>query len=70
MQGFLIFDYKDRLHEARAALVDWLRAGKLHVREHILEGPATAPAAIQMLYRGREYGQTDHRGLKPFRCCR
>ena len=57
MQGFLILDYKDRLHESRAALADWLRAEKLHVREHILEGPATAPAAIQMLYRGENTGK-------------
>lgn len=57
MQGFLIFDYKDRLHEARAALASWLRGGKLRVREHILQGPETAPAAIQMLYRGENTGK-------------
>ncbi|MEM1427989.1 MAG: NADP-dependent oxidoreductase [Pseudomonadota bacterium] len=57
MQGFLIFDYKDRLPEARAALADWLRAGKLTVREHILDGPEAAPGAIEMLYRGANTGK-------------
>lgn len=57
MQGFLIFDYQGRLHDARAALADWLRAGKIAVREHILDGPETAPGAIEMLYRGDNTGK-------------
>ncbi|MEM1078811.1 MAG: NADP-dependent oxidoreductase [Pseudomonadota bacterium] len=57
MQGFLIFDYKDRLAEARAALADWLRAGQITTREHILEGPEHAPGAIRMLYRGENRGK-------------
>lgn len=57
MEGFLIFDYRDRLGEARAALADWLRAGKLHVREHVLEGPEAAMGAIGMLYRGENTGK-------------
>ncbi len=57
MQGFLIFDYKDRLGEARAALADWLRAGRIAVREHVLEGPEAAPGAIAMLYRGENTGK-------------
>ena len=57
MQGFLIFDYTDRLHEARDALAGWLRAGRLAVREHVLEGPQAAPGAIAMLYRGENTGK-------------
>ncbi|MEM0922936.1 MAG: NADP-dependent oxidoreductase [Pseudomonadota bacterium] len=57
MQGFLIFDYKDRLQEARTAIADWLRLGQLKVREHILKGPETAPAAIDMLYRSQNTGK-------------
>jgi len=57
MQGFLIFDYKDRLAEAHAALADWLRAGKITVREHVLEGPEAAMDAIGMLYRGENTGK-------------
>ncbi|ABV94716.1 hypothetical protein Dshi_2983 [Dinoroseobacter shibae DFL 12 = DSM 16493] len=57
MQGFLIFDYRDRLAEARAALADWLRAGQITTREHILKGPEAAPGAISMLYRGENTGK-------------
>lgn len=57
MQGFLIFDYKDRLHEARTALADWLREGKISVREHILDGPEAALDSIGMLYRGENTGK-------------
>lgn len=57
MQGFLIFDYRDRLGEARAALAGWLRDGRLTVREHVLEGPEAAPGAIAMLYRGENTGK-------------
>jgi len=57
MQGFLIFDYRDRLGEARAALAGWLRAGRIAVREHVLEGPEAAPGAIAMLYRGENTGK-------------
>ncbi len=57
MQGLLVFDYKDRYPEARAQLADWLRAGQLTVREHILDGPEAAPGAIAMLYRGENTGK-------------
>ena len=57
MQGFLIFDYKDRLAEARTALAGWLREGRITVREHVLDGPQAAPGAIGMLYRGENTGK-------------
>ena len=57
MQGLLIFDFADRLDEARNALAGWVRAGKLSVREHILQGPETAPGAIEMLYKGENTGK-------------
>ncbi len=57
MQGFLIFDYMDRLQEARESLAGWLRAGKITVREHILDGPEAAPGAIEMLYKGENTGK-------------
>lgn len=57
MQGFLIFDYKDRLHEAHGALAGWLRAGRLTVREHVLGGPEAAMGAIEMLYKGENTGK-------------
>lgn len=57
MQGFLIFDYKDRLAEAHTALAGWLREGRITVREHVLKGPEAAMGAIGMLYRGENTGK-------------
>lgn len=57
MQGFLVFDYKDRYPEAIAQLADWLRSGQLTAREHVLDGAAAAPDAIAMLYRGDNTGK-------------
>ncbi|MEL6316132.1 MAG: NADP-dependent oxidoreductase [Pseudomonadota bacterium] len=57
MQGFLFFDYKDRLQEARDALAGWLREGRLRAVEHVLQGPEAAPGAIEMLYRGENAGK-------------
>ena len=57
IQGFLIFDYAHRYAEALAQLAEWVRAGKLAYREHILDGLAEAPGAIQMLYRGENRGK-------------
>lgn len=57
MQGFLVFDYAHRYGEAIAALTPWIRDGKLHYREDILEGIDKAPDAIASLYRGDNLGK-------------
>jgi NADPH-dependent curcumin reductase CurA len=57
MQGLLIFDYKARFAEARAALAQWVRSGAIRYREDILEGIDQAPGAIAGLYRGENLGK-------------
>ena len=57
MTGFLVLDYKARYAEAVAQLATWLRAGRIAAREHVLEGLAQAPGALQMLYRGENHGK-------------
>jgi NADPH-dependent curcumin reductase len=57
MEGFLVFDYEGRTAEAVARLADWVRAGKLHYREDILDGIEQAPDAIAGLYRGENLGK-------------
>lgn len=57
MRGFVIFDYRDRFGEARDWLARHLREGSLRVREHVLQGAESAPAAIAMLYRGENAGK-------------
>lgn len=57
MQGFLVMDHRDRYEAAIAALTRWVRDGRLSYSEHILEGAAAAPAAIAMLYEGKNTGK-------------
>ncbi|MFL9500225.1 NADP-dependent oxidoreductase [Rhodopseudomonas palustris] len=57
MQGFLVFDFQARYGEAVTQLAQWLREGRITYREHVLEGLAAAPGAIDMLYRGGNTGK-------------
>jgi len=40
MKGMLVFDYADRFAQAGAQMAEWMAAGKLKSREHIVEGLA------------------------------
>ena len=57
MQGFLVFDFQHRYEEAVARLAGWLREGRLHYREDILDGIEACPDAIAGLYRGENLGK-------------
>lgn len=57
MQGFVIFDHDNHQPKARADIGQWLREGRLHYREDILEGIESAPDAIAGLYRGENLGK-------------
>jgi NADPH-dependent curcumin reductase CurA len=57
MEGFLVFDYRERYDEARAWLAARLREGRLRQRLHVLEGLAQAPVGLGMLFRGENTGK-------------
>lgn len=57
MQGFLAWDYEHRYEEAVPRLAAWVREGRLHYREDILDGITQAPGAIASLYRGDNLGK-------------
>jgi len=57
MEGFLVFDYESRTHEAVPQLAQWVREGRLRYREDILAGLDKAPDAIAGLYRGENLGK-------------
>ncbi len=57
MEGFLVFDYESRTHEAVPLLAQWVREGRLRYREDILAGLDQAPDAIAGLYRGENLGK-------------
>ncbi len=57
MTGFLVHDHRERFPEGVAQLAAWVAEGKIKAREHILDGLASAPNAISMLYRGENTGK-------------
>ncbi len=57
MQGFVIFDYADRLQAIYQELNQWYRQGSLIPRSHILEGLEKAPEGLKMLLEGRNHGK-------------
>lgn len=57
MEGFVVFDYAERYAEAGRDMASWIEAGKLHSREHIVDGLEQFPEALLMLYRGANTGK-------------
>jgi len=57
MQGFLFFDYVERMPEAIAELAAWVREGKLSYAEDITDGLESAPAVLVRLLAGENRGK-------------
>ena len=57
MQGFLFFDYVDRMPEAIVELAAWVRDGKLSYAEDIVDGLENAPAGLVRLLAGENRGK-------------
>lgn len=58
MTGMVIFDYQDRYPSAMAELAQWLRAGQLVSREHIVHGSVSDfPGVLLMLFAGENTGK-------------
>lgn len=58
MQGFIVFDYKDRNDEALEDLYRWYAEGRLVYREDIGDGLEQAPRMLAGLYRGENTGRS------------
>ena len=58
MEGFVIFDYRDRIGEAVKDLGQWLAEGRLQTREDIVEGGiADFPDTLLKLFDGDNFGK-------------
>jgi NADPH-dependent curcumin reductase CurA len=57
MEGFIVMDYDDRRREAEDRLADWIAAGRLRVREDILDGLPQAPRALIGVLKGDNIGK-------------
>jgi NADPH-dependent curcumin reductase CurA len=58
IQGFIVFNYRDRYDEARAQMLDWYRTGQLRFVEDVREGGVAAfPSVVPLLYSGGNMGK-------------
>jgi NADPH-dependent curcumin reductase CurA len=57
MEGMVVFDYAPRYPEGVARLGQWLREGSFKSREHVVEGLENFPAALLMLFEGKNFGK-------------
>ncbi|WP_455923628.1 NADP-dependent oxidoreductase [Pseudomonas putida] len=58
MQGFIVFDdFGDRQAEFIAAMLPWVRDGKVRYREDVVQGLENAPEAFIGLLQGRNFGK-------------
>ena len=56
MEGFIVFDYWNRFHEAEADLFKWYEQGLLKVADDIDEGLEKMPEALAALFTGGNTG--------------
>lgn len=56
-EGFLVFQFADRIKEGVAQMVPWLKEGKLKYREEIIEGFENTPRAFLGLLQGENTGK-------------
>ncbi|GAA0822317.1 NADP-dependent oxidoreductase [Colwellia asteriadis] len=58
MQGFIVFDdYGHRYNEFSEAMVAWLMAGKIHYKEHLVDGIENTVTAFIGLLEGKNFGK-------------
>lgn len=57
MEGFIVLDYVDRYPEATAKLKEWVEAGHIKVKEHVLQGIEQCPSALAGLFVGENFGK-------------
>lgn len=57
VHGFIVFDYEDRIREARAQLARWIDEGRIKYRETIAHGLENAPAAFMSMLKGGNTGK-------------
>jgi len=58
MQGFIILDhYGERFDAFRREMGEWVERGQVTLREDVVDGLENAPAALQGLLEGRNFGK-------------
>jgi NADPH-dependent curcumin reductase len=57
VQGFIIFDHYKRVPAFHEDMSGWLREGRVHYREQVIDGLENAPRGLMELLRGENFGK-------------
>jgi len=57
VKGFIVIDYQKRFPEALSALTDWVSAGQLQWKNHVVEGLDNALDGLSLLFSGGNDGK-------------
>jgi len=57
MEGFVVFDFASKYMQATMEMAQWMNAGKLKSKEHIVEGIEKFPEHLLMLFDGKNQGK-------------
>ena len=57
INGIIVFDYINEYPKAVCEISEWLKSGKMNTKEHIIKGLENFPEAIQMLFKGENFGK-------------
>ena len=57
MEGFLVFQFAEKMREAQKKMAEWMKAGKLKYRESIVKGIENAPSAFIGMLHGENIGK-------------
>ncbi len=57
MEGIVVFDNIENYGKAAVEMATWIAQGKLIAKEHVVEGLATFPDTLLMLFRGENFGK-------------
>ena len=57
MEGFLVHRWADRWNEGIIAIAEWMKDGKIKVRETIMHGFENTPKALIGLLKGENTGK-------------
>lgn len=57
LNGIIVFDYIAEWPSAAKEVAGWIAEGKIHPKEHAIQGLENFPSALQMLYTGENFGK-------------
>ena len=57
VQGFIIFDHHHRVPAFQQDMSGWLREGRVHYREQVIDGLENAPRGLMGMLRGENFGK-------------